>query len=147
MLMRPHGARWSKQAQVACIGIASINHSKIATAEAIFWEAIAAFVIRVRTTSPTPQNTGPQRNAALARSSGAAGHLVNVRYWPKADIAIHSHICTNQNVLLFETHQASWWAHEKAGIHRFGCRPISVMVGGSPCTKKTFSGWVAPIWR
>ena len=50
---------------------ASIPHSKTATAEVIFWQAIAAFVIRARTTSPTPQNTDAQRNAALAGNSGA----------------------------------------------------------------------------
>ena|SRR6516165_8677564 len=87
------------------IGIASTSHSKTATAEAIFWQAIAAFVIRVRTTSPTLQNTGAQRNAALSRNSGVTGLVVNVRFWPKADMpknAIHvaiggkadMHLCT-----------------------------------------------------
>jgi hypothetical protein len=33
---------------------------------------------------PTPQNTRAQQNAALA-SSSSTGHVVNVRYWPKAD--------------------------------------------------------------
>jgi hypothetical protein len=35
---------------------------------------------------PTLQNTRAQRNAALA-SSSSSGHVVNVRYWGKADIA------------------------------------------------------------
>ena len=40
--------------------------SKIATAEAIFWEAIVASAMRARTMPPTLQNTRAQRNAALA---------------------------------------------------------------------------------
>ena len=42
-----------------------IARSKIATAEAIFWQAIVASVIRAHTTLPTLQHTGVQRNAAL----------------------------------------------------------------------------------
>ena len=60
--------------------------SKIATAEAIFWEAIVASAMRARTMPPTLQNTRARRNAALA-SSSSTGHVVNVRYWGKADIA------------------------------------------------------------
>jgi hypothetical protein len=36
--------------------------------------------------SPTLQNTRAQQNAALARSSSSAGHVINVRYWHKADM-------------------------------------------------------------
>ena len=43
--------------------------------------------------SPTLQNTRAQRNAALARSSSSAGHVVNVRYWHKADMPSCSCIC------------------------------------------------------
>jgi hypothetical protein len=46
-----------------CIGTASITRSKTATAEAIFWQAIAAFVIRARTTSLDRRPL----NVALAR--------------------------------------------------------------------------------
>ncbi len=60
--------------------------SKIATAEAIFWEAIVASAMRARTMPPTLQNTRAQRNAALASSSSSTGHVVNVRYWHLADI-------------------------------------------------------------
>ncbi|MGB7003032.1 MAG: hypothetical protein WBE05_01165 [Pseudolabrys sp.] len=35
--------------------------------------------------SSTPQDTRAQRNAAHARNSSSTGHVVNVRYWPKAD--------------------------------------------------------------
>ena len=52
-----------------------------ATAEAIFWEAIVASAMLVRTMSPTLQNTRAQRNAALARNSSSIGHVIDVRYW------------------------------------------------------------------
>ena len=55
-------------------------------AKAIFWQAIVASAIRARTMPPTLQNTRAQRNAALARSSSSIGHVVNVRYWPIADV-------------------------------------------------------------
>jgi len=38
--------------------------------------------------SPTLQNTRAQQNAALARSSSSTGHVINVRYWHQADIAL-----------------------------------------------------------
>ena len=38
--------------------------------------------------SPTLQDTRAQRNAALARSSSSTGHVVNVRYWHKADMLV-----------------------------------------------------------
>jgi hypothetical protein len=50
------------------------------------WQAIVAFAIRARTTPPTLQNPGAQRNAALARSSSATDISINVRFWPKAGI-------------------------------------------------------------
>jgi hypothetical protein len=39
--------------------------------------------------SPTLQNTRAQRNAVLARSSSSTGHVVNVRYWHKAESLCH----------------------------------------------------------
>jgi len=43
-----------------------------------------ASAMRARTMSPTLQETRAQGNAALARSS-STGHVVNGRYWHKAD--------------------------------------------------------------
>ena len=65
-------------AEAVHIGTANIARSKIATAEAIFWEAIVASAMRARTMSPTLQETRAQRNAAHARSSSSTGHVVNV---------------------------------------------------------------------
>src|SRR5215469_6980115 len=65
-------------AQAACIGIASIAHSKLATATAIFWQATVAPAIPARTMSPTLQNALAQQNAALTRSSNTTGHVANV---------------------------------------------------------------------
>lgn len=59
--------------------------SKSATAKAIFWVAIAASAIPARTTSLDPRSKARPGNVALARSSGATGRVVNVRYWPLAD--------------------------------------------------------------
>src|SRR4029450_1648987 len=49
------------------IGTASITRSKTATAEAIFWQAIEAFVIRARTTPLDPRSKGRPGHVALAR--------------------------------------------------------------------------------
>jgi len=49
------------------IGTASITRSKTATAEAIFWPATKAFVIRARTTSLDPRSKGRPGNVAVAR--------------------------------------------------------------------------------
>jgi dihydropteroate synthase len=51
-----------------------------AIAEATFWRAIAVSVIRARTTSLDPRSKGRPGTVALARSSGATRHIVNVRY-------------------------------------------------------------------
>jgi hypothetical protein len=74
-------------AKVVYIGTASIARSKTATAEAIFWRAIAVSAITARTTSLDPRSKGRPGNVALARSSGATRHIVNVRYWPLADMS------------------------------------------------------------
>ena len=50
-----------------CIGTASITRSKTATAEAIFWRAIEAFVIRARTTSLDTRSKARPGNVVLAR--------------------------------------------------------------------------------
>jgi hypothetical protein len=42
------------------------------------------------TTSLDPRSKGRPGTVALARSSGAARHIVNVRYWPNADIFSYS---------------------------------------------------------
>ena len=72
---------------LAGIGTASIARSKTATVEAIFWRAIEALAIRARTTSLDPRSKGRPGSVALARSSGATRHIVNVRFWPIADIS------------------------------------------------------------
>ncbi len=51
------------------IGTASITRSKTATAEAIFWRAIAVSVIRARTTSLDPRSKGRPGTVALARTN------------------------------------------------------------------------------
>src|SRR5262245_17496575 len=48
-----------------CIGTASITRSKTATAEAIFWPAIAASAISARTTSLGQRSKGRPGNVAL----------------------------------------------------------------------------------
>jgi hypothetical protein len=52
-----------------CIGTASISRLKIATVEAIFWQAIVASAIRTRTTSLHPRSKGRPRKVALARTN------------------------------------------------------------------------------
>ncbi len=49
-------------------------------AKAMYWQAIVASAIQARTMSQRLQNTGTQRNAALARSSSATRHVVNIRF-------------------------------------------------------------------
>jgi hypothetical protein len=61
-----------------------------ATAEAIFWLAIAASAIQVRIMSATSQKKSAKRNAALGRNSGTTDYVVNVRLWPKADIVSYA---------------------------------------------------------
>ncbi len=51
-----------------CIGTASIARSTIATAEAIFWRAIVASAIKVRTTSLDTRSKGRPGNVAPTKS-------------------------------------------------------------------------------
>jgi hypothetical protein len=74
----------SRLVKMPCIGTVDIAHLR--SANRTCWQAIVAFAIRARTTPPTLQNPGAQRNAALARSSSATDISINVRFWPKAGI-------------------------------------------------------------
>ena len=120
MLPKLPGARCSRWAQKVRIGTASITRSKTATAEAIFWLAIAAFAIRARTMSPTPQNTGAQRNAGLARSSGTTPLLAQSGpVVPPSVVRIavghhglpHSDRRSDHNGL-----QPRWYLHSRRGV-------------------------------
>jgi hypothetical protein len=62
------------------IGTASITRSMTATAEAIFWQAIEAFVIRARTTSLDPRSSA---NVALARIKTGVPSQLFSHYAPR----------------------------------------------------------------
>jgi hypothetical protein len=62
-----------------CIGTASIARSTIATAEAIFWQAIVASAIPARTTSLDPRSKGRPGNAALPRTNRSKAIMREMR--------------------------------------------------------------------
>ena len=111
--------------------------SKIATAEAIFWEAIVASAMRARTMPPTLQNTRAQRNAALA-SSSSTGHVVNVRFsnrpvWVKRFQTIH---CCSVDVargLVLLSGIGSWalpsWGSRTGWTNLLGGLAVGLTVG------------------
>jgi hypothetical protein len=66
-----------------CIGTASITRLKTATAEAIFWQATVAFVIRARTTSLDPPSKGRPGNVALACIKSGVPSLFFSHYAPR----------------------------------------------------------------
>src|SRR5215510_5347792 len=57
--------------------------------------------------APTLQNTRAHRNAALARSSSSTVRVVNVRYWPLADIGSTGEKMLRLQLLLFGITAAS----------------------------------------